>query len=273
MILLIILLLIVGGYHYKLYRERSAPSPSLSATENQELHQFEELLRQTDERNRLPEAETFHFDPNTADSSTLLRLGLRPWQVHNALKYRRKGGFWRSAEHFSQLYGLSEEDFKRLKPFIHIRLPQRPQYVKTSEDSFPRIEKFAEGTTIDLNACDTTDLKKIPGIGSYYAGKICRYRESLGGFISLAQIKEVEGLPENVERWFTLDDPYKVKRLHINRATFKELVRHPYLNYEQVKVICNHVHDYGHIGSWLDLKFYKEFSQEDFDRLTPYIVF
>ncbi len=269
-ILLGILLAVVGIYHYILYRERNAPA--LSATESKELREFEALLRQNDEKNREPEAETFPFDPNSADSLTLLRLGLRPWQVSNALKYRRKGGVWRSAEQFSRLYGLSEEDFKRLKPFIRIRLPEAPKYAEAA-DTFPRIEKFAEGTTIDLNHCDTTDLKKIPGIGSYYAEKICRYRERLGGFVSLAQIKEIEGLPENVERWFTLSEAQSVKRIPINRATFKELVRHPYLNYEQVKVISQHVHDYGHIGSWLDLKFYKEFSEEDFDRLTPYIAF
>ena len=27
--------------------------------------------------------ELFYFDPNTADSTQLLRLGLRPWQVRN----------------------------------------------------------------------------------------------------------------------------------------------------------------------------------------------
>ena len=32
--------------------------------------------------------ETFPFDPNTADSTTLLRLGLAPWQVRAIYKYR-----------------------------------------------------------------------------------------------------------------------------------------------------------------------------------------
>ena len=30
-----------------------------------------------------PKPETFPFDPNTADSTQLLRLGLQPWQVRN----------------------------------------------------------------------------------------------------------------------------------------------------------------------------------------------
>ena len=32
--------------------------------------------------------ERFPFDPNTADSTQLLRLGLQPWQVRNIYKYR-----------------------------------------------------------------------------------------------------------------------------------------------------------------------------------------
>lgn len=30
-----------------------------------------------------PSKECFYFDPNTADSTQLLRLGLQPWQVRN----------------------------------------------------------------------------------------------------------------------------------------------------------------------------------------------
>ena len=39
--------------------------------------------------------ERFAFDPNTADSSQLLRLGLQPWQVRNIYRYRAKGGVFR----------------------------------------------------------------------------------------------------------------------------------------------------------------------------------
>ena len=36
--------------------------------------------------------ELFAFDPNTADSTALLRLGLRPWQVRAIYRYRARGG-------------------------------------------------------------------------------------------------------------------------------------------------------------------------------------
>ena len=49
------------------------------------------------------------FDPNTADSSTLVHLGLKKWQVSNMLKYRAKGGRYRRAEDMKKLYGIDME--------------------------------------------------------------------------------------------------------------------------------------------------------------------
>ena len=64
--------------------------------------------------------ESFPFDPNTADSTTLLRLGFKPWQAKAICNYRRKGGRWRSAEDCKRIYGFSEADYQRLKPYIRI---------------------------------------------------------------------------------------------------------------------------------------------------------
>lgn len=221
----------------------------------------------------------FPFDPNTADSATLVRLGLYPWQASNVLKYRRKGGKWRTPDDFARLYGLTEEDFRLLRPYIRIEAPGGYAGGKderaSSRDSVRRKypEKFPEGTVVDLNAADTVQLKRIPGIGSYYAGKICRYRERLGGFLHVEQIKEVEGLPVGIERWFCVSPQVQVRKIDINGATFKQLVRHPYLSYEQVKVISEHIRKRGPLHGWDDLRLYDEFSPEDFRRLCPYFYF
>ena len=56
------------------------------------------------------------FDPNTADSLTMLRAGLKPWQIGNVRKYVAKGGRWRNAAHFRQLYGLTDEQYLPIPP-------------------------------------------------------------------------------------------------------------------------------------------------------------
>lgn len=226
----------------------------------------------------------FPFDPNRADSATLLRLGLSEWQVANMLKYRRKGGRWRSALDLARLYGLSAADFKRLRPFIRIAPSDRRKeyaerdewvdnYGGTAVPDYERVEKYADGTLVGLNTADTTELKRIPGIGRYYARKIVAYRERLGGFVSVRQVNEIEGLPPGISRWFVLGDSVKIRKIRINRDSFKTLVRHPYLSYEQTKAIVNYVRQYGRITSWRALSLYEEFTEDDFLRLTPYVSF
>lgn len=226
----------------------------------------------------------FPFDPNHADSATLRKLGLSEWQTFNMMKYRRRGGRWRSPDDFKRLYGLSQADFERIRPYIRIaesdkRKPfvafnERPYGQPVGEKpSYEKQEKLSEGTTVDINSADTTLLKKIPGIGSYYARKIVNYRERLGGFISVTQIGEIEGLPAGASRWFTVEERTNVKKLRINHAGFKELVRHPYLSYEQTKAIANHIRQYGPIHSLQELRLYHEFTTADLQRIAPYLRF
>lgn len=222
----------------------------------------------------------FAFDPNHADSLILSKLGLSGWQISNMMKYRQMGGRWRSADDFSRLYGLSENDFKLLRPYIKIAPEDRYKreshkyadgLYKDKIDTLHRhmTKKYPEGTVLELSSADTTVLKMIPGIGSYYAGKIVRYRERLGGFVSVNQLDEIEGLPSGISRWFKLDS-VSVKKINLNYATFKQLVHHPYMSYEQTKAVVNHVRKYGPVSHWNDLRLYKEFSDKDFQRLTPY---
>lgn len=252
---------------------------------NKALNLPDDLLGNPDQAAPQQSSSLFMFDPNEADSATLLRLGLRSWQVRNMLKYRQKGGRWRSPDDFRRLYGLSSEEFERLRPYIRIAPDHRSEMLADHAESkpygtpmpeeprFERQEKYAEGTVVQLNQADTVSLKHIPGIGSYYAHKIVKYRERLGGFVSVGQVAEIEGLPAGIVRWFNVEPQPSLRRIRINHATFKELVRHPYLSYEQTKVIVNHIRRYGPLHSWSDLRLYTDFTDKDFERLTPYIVF
>ena len=99
---------------------------------------------------------------------------------------------------------------------------------------------------MELNTADTATLKKIPGIGSYYARRIVDYRNRLGGFVSVAQLKEMGELPENIGRWFTVS-PAVHRPLLVNRMSVEVLRRHPYLNFYQSRVIVEHRRKYGPI--------------------------
>lgn len=148
------------------------------------------------------QGELFPFDPNTADSTQFLRLGLRPWQVRNIYKYRAAGGRYRKPTDFARLYGLTLKQYKRLEPYIRIEKEVMAADVYGNiREEYPRHHydypvKLRKGDHININTADTAQLMTVPGIGSYYARQIVRKRARLGGFASPKQLLEIEGFPE-----------------------------------------------------------------------------
>lgn len=227
-------------------------------------------------RQKLPEVVLASFDPNKADSLRLLTLGLKPWQAHNVLQYRRRGGKFHNPEAFSRIYGLDSTLFATLEPYIIIgeEFQRKPRLRRDTlrRDTFPRQEKFPEGTIIDINTADTTMLKKIPGIGSVTASRIVRRRSQLGGFTDTSQLSEVKHFKPEMKKWFKIGRD-SIRTIKINRAHLDELCRHPYMNFYRAKVIMEHRRKRGPIKSIRELSLYEEFPEEILIRLEPYLCF
>lgn len=252
----------------------------------------------------------FSFNPNTADSSALRLLGLSQRVTTNIVKYRRAGGRFRHKEDLARIYGMDSTSFALLKPYIcipdeqtkttakNLRADTRHQVADTlpatnilSGDTFPTLQprkenpyrdymanKLHEGEFLDLNRADTADLKRIPGIGSYYAAAIVNYRRQLGGYVSLSQLQElgerydIDNLPENIGDWFTLE-PGTCHTIDVNKATLKQLKEHPYIGYYRAKAIMDLRKSEGKIINLRQLSFLDAFSAEDITRLEPYLTF
>ena len=226
--------------------------------------------------------ERFAFDPNTADSTTLLRLGLKLWQVRNIYKYRAKGGIYREPKDFARLYGLTVKQYRELEPYIRISNDYQPaatlfaheKQKKPKQDTMvvKRKEKLNENERVNLNVLDTTLMKKVPGVGSYYAREIVRYGHRLGGFVNVRQLYEIEDLPEEVMKYFVISQP-NVRKINLNKLTLREMRTHPYLNFYQCKAILDYRRLKGKLKNIDDLRMMKEFSPHDIERLQPYIEF
>ncbi len=236
--------------------------------------------------------ESFPFDPNTADSTTLLRLGLSSWQVRSIYRYRAKHGRYHKVEDFMRLPGLTNEQWERLKPCI--RIAKEFQYVQpeprksyqedaspeqlTAEirevrrDSLPRQEKISFGQTIDINTADTSQLKMIPGIASKRAARIVAYRRSLGGFVNVEQAMEAIELPDSVLKYMSVS-PVEIRKINVNKLSVLQLMKHPYLSFYQAKAIFEHRRNKAELHSLDELSRLEGFRQTDIDRLRPYITF
>lgn len=264
---LIVALVVVPG-------ERPLPAPVSSVPDSVEYRSAEPAVSSV----------LTTFDPNLADSAELTALGLPAYVVRNVLKYRQKGGSFSTPESFARIYGLTETQYEELTPYIRIsesfaRKPHRKKSAPATRDTlrrdtlrWPKAEKYPEGTLVDANTADTTELKKIPGIGSGIARAIVGYRHRLGGFCSLAQLQEIKYITPELLRWFKLEND-SVRRLDINRAGLDQLRAHPYLNFYQAKVIVEHRRKLGNITSLSQLSLYEEFTEKDLQRIAAYLRF
>lgn len=139
----------------------------------------------------------------------------------------------------------------------------------------PREQGYAI-VKVDLNRCDTGDITRVPTFGSKRALKIVEYRDRLGGFHSLAQLREIYIL-QNIdltlcEKYFTVSAA-AIRRIHVNRSSYKELVAHPYIDAYLAKTITNYVSKNGKINDIGEFQSITHAYTELIDKLKPYLSF
>lgn len=129
---------------------------------------------------------------------------------------------------------------------------------------------------LDLNRCDTSDIVVVPLFGSKRAARLVEYRERLGGFYSLAQVREVYVLQDmdisHMEKYFYVNSG-DVRKININTATYKEMVSHPYFDAYLTKTILHYREQHGAIHSLEELQQVTHAYPELMEKLRHYVVF
>jgi DNA uptake protein ComE-like DNA-binding protein len=124
---------------------------------------------------------------------------------------------------------------------------------------------------LDVNLVDTTQLKRLRGIGSALAMRIVKYRELLGGFYDVNQINEVYGISD--ELFVSLHPFFKVNEKDIRKLDvyrFVALKRHPYVNAIQAKELYN-LYRNKEYPTKEELLSLSSISEEDCRRLVNYL--
>jgi competence ComEA-like helix-hairpin-helix protein len=144
------------------------------------------------------------------------------------------------------------------------------------QNNYPMLEKMREGMVIDINSSDTTGLMKIPGIGPSFAKRIVGYRNILGGFYRIEQLQEVYGMYEELYAKIT---PYmtinsdSMRLITANSASVEKLKSHPYINFYQAKAIVEMRKKKGKLENINELSLMEEFTNDDLERIRPYLNF
>lgn len=283
-----IILIFLSGYLYSFWQARQGLSDKEIQQQISALKEYDDFIAsiQIKEKNtrnysKYPEKQSTPiispnpFNPNTADSATFRRLGLPEWMARNILHYRRKGGKFRKPEDFRKVYGLTEEQYQLLSPYISISpedTAQRMASLYLPQVSKDSIYKYPAGTVIDLNSADTIELKKIPGIGSGIASLITGYRQRLGGYYRIEQLQDIHLDYRQLQSWFKIQ-PEEIQCINLNHASVERLRNHPYINFYQAKAFVEYRKKKGALHNLKPFALYEEFTQTDLERLSHYVCF
>ncbi len=230
------------------------------------------------------------FNPNEVDSLGLVDMGVPSNVVANWMKYLEKGGRFRDKEGVKRIFGMTSGLFEQLDSFMiipkvsvqEVKAGRNAILVKSKSEykrdtifnhSFIKSKKDRVGV-LELNSADSLHLLEIPGIGPVFASRIIRYRNLLGGYYAVDQLREVYGMREEnfiiVAKYFKAD-PSSLKTFNINFSTLKDLGRHPYIGFRTARKIFNLRDRMGKFSSPEDLS--QVVRSDSLKRLIPYVKF
>jgi competence protein ComEA len=247
--------------------------------DNSQAFQYDKRNSSYQADNALAKGELFYFDPNTASPSDWKRLGLRDKTIQTIQNYLSKGGKFRKPEDLQRVYGLYQNEYERLQPYVRIEsaFENKPSetFLNTSKEKIETKSYSSLYSIIDINSADTSAFISLPGIGSKLAARIVNFRDKLGGFYTVEQVKETFGLPDStyqkIKQYLKLDNP-SVKKININTATVDELKAHPYIKYSLANPIVAYRNEHGLFSKVEDLKKVMVVTEEIYKRLELYII-
>ena len=160
----------------------------------------------------------FAFDPNTVTYEELLLLGFDKRTAVGIIKYRTAGKVFGIAEELALCYGVSDEMFARVRPYIKIgsKYATRP---KSQTDSTKRVEHKSRFTPRPFEpfGIDTVGVNylRLIGFSTRQAEALIRYREQGDGIHSMNELRDCfavsEEMADSLEHFVVLTprDPHQ----------------------------------------------------------------
>ena len=241
-------------------------------------YQIDSLSKISIENRRL---KIFPFNPNYITDYKGSQLGMSLVEIDKLLAFRKTGKFINSKKEFQNITTISDSLLNNISPYFKFPewVVKRNQNIElsTSRDirSFAKKSKYIL-TSTDINIASKEDLKTINGIGEKLSDRIIKYRSKLQGFSTANQLYEVWGLSAEVVGKLLL--VFKVVKLpniqksNVNTASFRELLKNPYIDYELCKKIFDYKDEVAELQDVSELKNIIGFPLELYDRIVLYLV-
>ena len=215
----------------------------------------------------------FYFDPNTISKDGWRQLGIGDKTIQTIQNYLGKGGRFKKPEDLQRVYGLHNDEYERLAPYVKIvnDIAESKSIVYvTNENESPGFSY----STIDINTADTASFISLPGIGSKLAARIVNFRDKLGGFYSINQVGETYGVPDStfqkIKKYLKLENA-TVRKININTATVDELKVHPYIKWNIANPIVIYRNEHGSFSNVEGLKKIIIITDDVYKKIAPYL--
>lgn len=277
--IIIMLMIFISPYIYE--RIMFQPLKISIETLNPKIDSVEAFNEKTDhfypkESSKKPVAQLFDFNPNHLPTSEWMKLGLSEKQALMIKKYEDKGGQFRSINDVKKMWAIKPELFEQLLP--HIKIPEKAgsnnfNDTKTVSKTNSTAKTIA---SVEINSADSASLLAIKGIGPAFASRIIKYRNRLGGFLSINQLKEVWGIDslkfEQIKPQLLINTN-AIQKIDLNKCSFEDLKTFPYLSYKQSNTIIAYRKQHGDFKNAADLNKIAILSPEIVQKITPYFKF
>lgn len=219
------------------------------------------------------------FNPNDLSDQEWIELGLSAGHVRSIRKFQSRGGIFKTREDLGKMYVIPDNLFK--KWYSYIQLPcEGESATKFSCDPSQENRKVFRGNkvpeyfVIEINSADSSTLKKLPGIGSFFANQILKFRDALGGFVSAEQLNEVYHL--GAERVKLIQahlqvNSESVRKINLNTADAPTLNAHPYLSQNQATSIVYYRQKHGLFQDLESLRYVASIDTATYRKILPYL--
>jgi DNA uptake protein ComE-like DNA-binding protein len=231
----------------------------------------------TENQTELPKI--YLFNPNFITDYKGYKLGMSVEEIDRLLSFRKENKYVNSPKEFQNVTKISDSLLNAIAPYFKFpewvnNKKEFKAYKNYSNQAFAKKEKIV---LIDINQATQEDLIKIYGIGEAISLRILKQKESLGGFVSMEQMKDVWGLSpeviENLNTHFKVLTLPNLKKIDVNNASLKELSQFSYFRYALAKEIVTYRSMIGNIKNIEDLTKIKGFPVDKANIIGLYLDF
>ena len=238
-------------------------------------------LRVVEIENKKPKI--YPFNPNYITDFKGYQLGMSLVEIDRLHKFRKQKKFVNSINEFKSVTKVSDTLLNKIAPYFKfpawVVKRQKEKYTKSSNEQEKFNDfKFSKKKTISTNAINLAtaeDFTIINGIGEKLSQRIINYRTKLQGFSYSYQLYEVWGvdsrLIQELLSVFEIKNVPVVNKININTASFKEVLKTPYVDYNLCKKIFDYRDEVAELQNISELRNIQGFPEDKYERIVLYL--